>query len=179
MVSCIALWPAQRQRPLSAAADGADPLLLANECQRCKDGLISWPPTEGRQVNATRLRRRWGVRRGAYPVIAVPRAKLAWALPGGAETLLQAISLPRTSHNTYNKYRQPLFHFGCISTKPRLTAGHVGEARVVQLRRHGDRSQWTVAVLAHDQVGLAGAGIVALEGVGPVDQQHHVCVLLQ
>ena len=29
---------------------------------------------------------------------------------------MQAISLPRTSHNTYNKYREPLFHFGCIST---------------------------------------------------------------
>ncbi len=29
---------------------------------------------------------------------------------------MQAISLPQTSHNTYNKYREPLFHFGCIST---------------------------------------------------------------
>ena len=29
---------------------------------------------------------------------------------------MQAISPPRTSHNTYNKYREPLFHFGCIST---------------------------------------------------------------
>jgi len=55
----------------------------------------------------------------AYPVIAVPRAKhadLAWALPVEQRPSMQAISLPRTSHNTYNKYREPMFHFGCIST---------------------------------------------------------------
>ncbi len=36
----------------------------------------------------------------------------------------------------------------------------------------------TVAVLAHDQVGLAGAGIVGLVGLRPVNQERSTHVLL-
>ncbi len=42
---------------------------------------------------------------------------------------MQAISLPRTSHNTYNKYREPLFHFGCISTTNKRAMQGSGRTR--------------------------------------------------
>src|SRR5260370_22610457 len=43
----------------------------------------------------------------------------------------------------------------------------------------GDGLRWPVAVLAKNQVRLATARVVALERVGPVQQDHHVAILLQ
>src|SRR3954452_10170176 len=56
--------------------------------------------------------------------------------------------------------------------------GEVRETAVVQLVRDGDGTGGTVPVLGEDQVRLAGSGVVALERVGPVQQDDHVRVLL-
>lgn len=64
-------------------------------------------------------------------------------------------------------------------TTTRSGLGEVGEPAVVQLMRDGDRGERPGAMLAQDQVGLTGARIVPLPGVRPVDQDHHVRVLLQ
>ena len=49
----------------------------------------------------------------------------------------------------------------------------------MELVRDGDRLCRTVAVLADDDVGLAGAGVVALDRIGSVQQDDHVRILLQ
>ena len=54
---------------------------------------------------------------------------------------------------------------------------HVGEPAVVAQERHGDGLGGTVAVLGHDQVGLARSLIVVVE-ILTVNQNHDVGVLL-
>ena len=59
-----------------------------------------------------------------------------------------------------------------------LLPRHVRELGQVQLVGDDDRARRAVAVLGQDQVGLAAARVVGVEGIGSV-QQHHVRVLLQ
>jgi hypothetical protein len=54
---------------------------------------------------------------------------------------------------------------------------HVGEPRQVQLMRDGDGLGRAVAVLGQNQVRLSPTRIVAIEGVGPVQQDHDVTIL--
>src|SRR6188508_420352 len=55
---------------------------------------------------------------------------------------------------------------------------HVDEAREVQLRGHGDRVRRAVAVLGHDEVGLAGPRRLLVVVVVAVKQDHDVRILL-
>lgn len=48
----------------------------------------------------------------------------------------------------------------------------------MQLMRHGDRPGRTVTVFGDNEIRLAAARVVPLEGVGSVQQDHHVGVLL-
>ena len=49
----------------------------------------------------------------------------------------------------------------------------------MQLMRHRDRLRRPVTVLTQDQVGLSPAWVVALEGIGPVQQDDHVSILFK
>jgi len=59
-----------------------------------------------------------------------------------------------------------------------LDAGHVHEPAVVALKRYGYRGRRPVPVLSHDEVGLTGPRRLPLVCVLPVQQDHHVRVLL-
>jgi hypothetical protein len=48
----------------------------------------------------------------------------------------------------------------------------------MQLVRNSNRGCRTVTVLAQDDVGFTCARVIALEGVGPVQQNNHVRILL-
>lgn len=63
--------------------------------------------------------------------------------------------------------------------QPLLAPRHVYEAAEVELVGDSDGGGGTVAVFADDDVGLAGAGVVAFDGVGTVEQDDHVGVLLE
>jgi hypothetical protein len=58
-----------------------------------------------------------------------------------------------------------------------LLPRHVGEPRQVQLVCNGHRLGRAVAVLGQNQVGLAAARVIALERIGPVQQDDHVRIL--
>ena len=55
---------------------------------------------------------------------------------------------------------------------------HIREPRQMQLMRHGDRLRRAITVLTHDQVRFTAPRIIPLEGVGPVQQNYHIGILL-
>src|SRR5947199_2850473 len=86
---------------------------------------------------------------------------------------------PPTLHCVRTPYPQGDIEDRDPTAQPRpLAVGEVGEAAVVQLVGDGDRAGGAVAVLGEDEIGLARAGVVALEGVGAVQEDDHVGVLL-
>ena len=56
---------------------------------------------------------------------------------------------------------------------------HIRKPRQVQLVRHGDIRGGAVAVLAEDDVGLATARVLPVEGVRAVQQHDHIGILLE
>ncbi len=68
---------------------------------------------------------------------------------------------------------------GPAVSKQALPARHIHELAQMQLVRNGNRRRRTIPMLTQDDVGLTGAWVVALEGVGAVQQDHHIRILLE
>ncbi len=60
-----------------------------------------------------------------------------------------------------------------------LASRHIHELGQVKLVRHSDCRGRTVTVLTQNQVGFTATGIVSLSRVRAIQQDHHVCVLLE
>jgi hypothetical protein len=74
-------------------------------------------------------------------------------------------------------------YFACeitsLPTTALLSPSHVGKPRKMQLVSNSHRLGRAVAVLGHNQVRLTAAGIVAVEGIGPVQQDDHIRILFK